>query len=339
MSKRKTIVDIAKECGVSPSTVSLVINNNPRISDSTRNKVMHAIEKNGYQPNIQARGLAMRSSRIMSVVLPDIDNVFADSYFGELLSGIYNTSSDSSYKIMIDLANIKFIRTQEYMTMLQTQRADGMMYVASTLYDQFLSVFQEGSHPFLLVNHYFPNSRLNYVAADHKESARLAAKHLLELGHRKVGMVTGTNIQTAVDFLEVFEQSLRDAGLSESDKPWADGRFSEEVGFEAAGTLLTLNPNLTAIMCGNDKMAIGVMRYIHSIGKRVPQDISVMGMDDVKPASLTSPKLTTISHNLLDLGKTACKALLALVREEVSSVQEMTPVHLVVRESTAPPRS
>lgn len=338
MVKRTTIADIAREAGFSQSTVSLVINNNPRISEDTRAKVLAAIEKYGYKPNIQARGLALRSSRIISVVLPDIPHVFADNYFGELLSGIYAGASEAGFKVLVDLANMKFIRTQEYMNILDMQQADGMLFLGSTNYDQFLSIFNDKKYPFLLVNNYFPQWDIDYVTADYAYVAKLAADHLLGLGHRKIGLITGTNVQTAVDLLEAFEGCLKEAGISAEDMPWADGRFSDKIGFEAARVVMTLNPNITAIMCGNDTMATGAIRYLKSRGLRVPEDVSVMGVENLPSAVLSSPRLTTISNRLHDLGAMASKQLLALSREEITSSKEKIKGELIVRDSTGPVR-
>jgi DNA-binding LacI/PurR family transcriptional regulator len=336
MGKRTTIADIAREAGFSQSTVSLVINNNPRISEDTRAKVLAAIERHGYKPNIQARGLALRSSRIISVVLPDIPHVFADNYFGELIGGIYAGASEAGFKVLVDLANMKFIRTQEFLNLLDMQQADGMLFLGSTNYDQYLSIFHEKKYPFLLVNNYFPQWDIDYVTADYAHVARLAAEHLLGLGHRKIGIVTGTNVQTSIDLLEAFEGALREAGLAAEDMPWADGRFSEKIGFEAARVVMTLNPDITAIMCGNDTMATGALRYVKSRGLRVPEDISVMGVESLPTSLLTTPKLTTISNRLHELGVLASKQLLALTREEITSSQEKIKGELMVRESTGP---
>ncbi len=341
MGKRTTIADIARESGFSQSTVSLVINNNPRISDDTRAKVLAAIEKFGYKPNIQARGLALRSSRIVSVVLPDIPNVFSDPYFGALLGGIYAGISDIGFKLLIELANMKFIRTQEYLNILDISQADGMLFLGSTNYDQYLSVFQDKpGYPFVLVNNHFPKwPDISHVSVDYSHSAKLAADHLLGLGHRKIGIITGTNVQTAVDFLETFETTLKDAGILAEDMPWADGRFSEKVGFEAARVVLTLNPAVTAIMCGNDTMAVGAARYLKSRGLRVPEDISVMGVEDLPLARMMTPKLTTVTHNLHQLGQLASRQVMALARDEIDTCSDMLRGELVIRESTAPPRS
>ncbi len=336
MSKRATIADIARETGFSQSTVSLVVNNNPRISEETRAKVLAAIEKYGYKPNIQARGLALQSSRILSVVLPDIPHVFADNYFGELLGGIHAGAAEGGYKILVDLASMKFLRTQEYLNILDTRQADGMLFVGSTNHDQYLSVFSEKKRPFLLVNNYFPDLDIDYVTADYADAGCLAAEHLLELGHRKIGIITGTNVQTAVDLLESFESCLHAAGIEHDDMPWADGRYSEKIGFEAARVVLTLNPELTAILCGNDTMATGALRYLKSRGIRVPEDVALIGIENLPAATLSTPKLTTVSNRLHDLGLMAARKLLALAEGEITSCREKMTGELIVRESTTP---
>ena len=338
MPKRKTISDIAKACDVSPSTVSLVLNNSPKISTSTRDKVLAVIAQHGYRPNVQARNLAFQSSRTVSVVLPDIDHVFADHYFGEILSGVYAGATNLGYKVLIDLANKKFIQTQEYIQILDEQRADGMLVVGATNYDQYLSVFSKAERPLMLVNHYFPDFDISFVASDARASARTAAEHLLSLGHRAIGVISGTNIQTATDFLETFEKCLADAGVKEENRPWADGRFSDEMGYEAARIVLSLNPKLTAIMAGNSKMAIGAMRFAQEQGMRIPDDMSVMSADDSNLLTLVAPKITAIDNHLFDLGTKATQNLIALSRSEIRSCREFLPVELKVRGSTGPAR-
>src|SRR6202142_3499894 len=184
MAKRKTISDIAKACDVSPSTISLVLNNSTKISAATRDQVLAVIAQQGYRPNVQARNFAFQSSSTVSVILPDIDHVFADHYFGEILSGVYAGATSLGYKVLIDLANKQFIQTQEYLSLLDEQRADGMIVIGATNYDLYLSAFSNSERPFVLVNQYFPNLNISSVAADAKAAGRAAAEHLLSLGHR-----------------------------------------------------------------------------------------------------------------------------------------------------------
>lgn len=338
--QRTTIKDIAKECGVSLSTISLVLNNNPRISEKTRAKVWAAVKKNNYQPNIHARGLASQTSHTLSVVVPKLNHVFADVYFGEIVSGIYDRSCETGYKVLLDIANENFIKTTEYLNLLKARRADGMLFIGSSIGDEYLRVFEKHRLPFLLVNHYFPDSSLNYVAVDYAESARHAADYLAGLGHRSIGIIAGTNTYTGREFRNVFVVRCKSLGLSESALPWVDGgkEWSQEGGFEAAKKLLTENPAITAIMASNDKMAIGAMRYLATRGLRVPEDISVMGIDDISGAGFITPGLTTVRHELYTMGKTACDRVLSLFKGEIEKCQEVLPVSLVVRESTAAPK-
>lgn len=336
--RRTTIKDIAKECNVSLSTVSLVLNNNPRISEKTRNRVLSSVKKHAYQPNAHARGLASQTSRALSVVVPHLDHVFADVYFGEIVSGIYDFACTQDYKLLLDVANQKFVQGEEYLNLLKARRADGMLFIASSVEDKYLRAFEKGAYPFLLVNHYFPGSKLNYIAVDYKDSARQAAEHLVGLGHRAIGVIAGLNTYTGIDFRDSFIATCRKMGLAERDLPWAPGGkdWSQEEGFDAAKRLLEGNPKLTAIMAGNDRMAIGAMRYVHTRGLKVPGDVSVMGADDISQASFTTPGLTTIRHNLYNLGQLACERMLSIFRGDRENCWETLPSALVVRESTGP---
>ncbi len=336
--RRTTIKDIAKECGVSLSTVSLVLNNNPRISEKTRARVLASVKKHGYQPNIHARGLASQTSNALSVVVPHLSHVFADIYFGEIVSGIYDYACEQNYKVLLDVANEKFIQSHEYLNLLKSRRVDGMLFIASSIHDEYLRAFENTPHTFLLVNHYFPNSSLNYIAVDYRDSGRKAADHLVGLGHRRVGIIAGTNTHTGLAFRDSFIERCRSLGVAEADLPWEDGGkdWSQEGGFEAARRLFSRKPNITAIMAANDRLAIGAMRYVHTHDWKVPGEISIMGVDDIPEASFTTPGLTTIRHELYQMGRAACQRLLALFRGEITSCHEVLPVKLIPRESTGP---
>ncbi|MCO6400473.1 MAG: LacI family DNA-binding transcriptional regulator, partial [Verrucomicrobia bacterium] len=153
---RTTIKDIAEECGVSLSTVSLVLNNNPRISASTREKVLKAVERHQYQPNVFARSLASRSSHVLSVVMPDLNHVFSDTYFGEIVSGIYDRASEIGYKVLLDVANQRFVSTGEHVALLTSKRVDAALFIGSSIYDEYLTRLETEQLPVVLVNHFMP---------------------------------------------------------------------------------------------------------------------------------------------------------------------------------------
>ncbi len=338
--KRITIKDIARDCGVSLSTVSLVLNNNPRISESTRQKVLECVRKHGYQPNYQARGLASRSSRIFAVAVPALHHVFADIYFGEIVSGIYERAAEDGYKIMLDIANGNYVDNKEYLNLLKSRRADGLLFIGSSIEHEYLCEFEHEPYPFLLVNHYFPGRSLNYITVNYEESARLACEHLLSLGHRKIGLITGLNTYTGRDFRDAFLDNGRKNGINEKDLVQIGGgdMWDQEGGYNAARKLLDQHPDVTAIMAGNDRMAMGAIRYIQSRGMHVPNDISVMGADNVPSSPFFTPAITTIDHDLLTVGRLACSQLFALFKGEITECREVLPVSLVKRESTGPAR-
>ncbi len=335
-SQKTTIKDIARECDVSLSTVSLVLNNSPRISETTRKKVMDSVRRNDYQPNVHARGLVSRSSMVLSVTVPALDHVFADIYFGEIVSGIYDRASEDGYKILLDIAREGFIQRQEYLSMLKSRRADGMLFIASSKADTYLKDFEKESYPFLLVNHYFPDSQLNYLSVDYRRCGEMAAHHFLELGHRNIGLITGLNTYTGIDFRDSFVETCTQNGLSADQVHWVDSEWNEQGGFEAVQKLMDQAPDLTAIMCANDRMAIGAMRHLLLAGKSIPGQISVMGMDDIEAARFTTPGLTTIRLDLYQIGRKACTRLLDLITESKTDCAELIPAKLVPRESTGP---
>lgn len=333
---RTTIKDIAKECGVSLSTVSLVLNNNPRISPATREKVLKAVERHQYQPNAFARSLASRSSRVLSVVVPDLNHVFADTYFGEIVSGIYDRASEMQYKVLLDIANQRFVSSGEHVNLLKSKRVDALLFIGSSVHDRYLADLGREGMPCVLVNHYFPDEPVSYIVADYIDTARQAAAYLIGLGHRKIGFLSGTNTYTAIDLRESFIKSCVANGLAEHQVPWADGWFTEQGGYEATHWLLDRHPDITALMGGNDKMAIGALRCLKERKLRVPEDVSVMGVDDVPAAAFSNPGLTTVRHDLFTIGSLSVEAAIDLFDKERGPIQKILPVKLVVRESTGP---
>ena len=338
--QKVTIKDIARECDVSLSTVSLVLNNNPRISEKTRQHVLATVKKYNYQPNSSARGLASRSSFNVSVVVPHMGHVFADVYFGEIISGIYEQASEDGFKVMLDIANERFLKSGEYINILRARRADGMLFIGATIDDSFPLSFEDNAYPFLLVNHFYPGSSLNYCNMNYKESARQAAEHLAGLGHRKIGLIHGINTHTGILFSNEFIAHCEKLGIPREHIFAVDGGqdWGIESGFVSAQTLISAHPEITAIMAANDRMAIGAISHLQKIGKTVPDDISVMGIDDIHNTAFSTPSLTTVWHDLYEMGKRSFSNLLAICKKQRMDCHEVMPVTLIERNSTGPAR-
>jgi len=334
--KKTTIKDIARESGFSLSTVSLVLNNHPRISQATRDKVMEVVAKYDFHPNASARGLASKTSRTIGVVIPYVEQLFADVYIEEILSGIYKSAVAHGYKMLLDAATENFIRSKEALRMLQCRQVDGILFIASDINSNYLTVFENSPHPFLVVNHLFPGRRLDYICIDYEQSARLAAEHLLSLGHRHIGLIAGTNTFTGIRFRDEFLRLCRDALGDKGKIHWVDGgvEWGSQGGYSAAAKLMRKLPSTTAIMAANDRLALGAMRWFSEHGRKIPGDVSIMGADNIPSSQWTSPGLTTIEHDLPGLGEKAFERLFARISGKEPTGDRLLPVTLIKRAST-----
>lgn len=333
--KRYTIKDIAEQSGFSLSTVSLVMNNNPRISESTRQHVQQTIERLGYQPNRMARALAWRHSRTLAVLVPQLRHAFADVYFGEIVSGIYDKANKLGYKIMLEAARAEFVEDKEYLQLYEQKFVDGMMFIGANANHGFIAEFADGTRPFILVNNYSKEYDLNYVVSNYRYGAWQAMQQLVRLGHRRIGFIAGglSEIQTSRDIFESYQEVLAHHRLEFDPKYVVDGWLTEEGGLKATEQLLRQSPDVTAVFALNDKMALGAIRKLNELGLRVPQDIAVVGFDDIPQASFAIPALTTVHQPLYEIGKLACERLVELIHGRTEPVQEVIPISLVVRES------
>jgi LacI family transcriptional regulator len=332
---RCTIKDIAERSGVSISTVSLVLNNNPRISSATRERVRKTIQRSGYQPNRMARTLAWQHTRTLAVLLPQLKHGFADIYFGEIVSGIYDRACELGYKILLEVARTEFVETKEYLRLVDQKFVDGILFIGASSQHRFVEDFADGTRPMLMVNNYSKEIDLNYVVSNYRLGACQAAQHLLRLGHERIGVISGglLEIQTCQDILESFKEALAEHHIILDPDLIINGRLTEEGGMNAAALMLRQGPQPTAIFALNDKMALGAIKTLNELDIRVPQDIAVIGFDDILQASFSIPSLTTIHQPLYEIGKQSCERLIGLIRHKVERVREVVPVYLVVRES------
>ncbi len=334
-AKPVSIRDVAHASGVSLTTVSLVLNQgDQRISQSTRERVLAAIDKLGYRPNRLAQGLQNRRSNILAILVPQLNHTFADVYFGELIGGIYDQASKSGYKILLEVATPSFVRQKKYLDLYDRCFIDGMLFMGSHEEHVFVSEMKGPRRPFMLVNNVMP--LLDHVVCDYAAAGRLAAEHLVKLGHRRVALVHGAmTVQTARSVREAFTATLAAHQIALPDGQVELGHYTEEGGADAAERLIGRTPDLTAIFAGNDKMAIGAIQRLLSMGKRVPQDVSIIGCDDIHQAAFVTPALTTVRTPLYEVGAQCCKRMIEQLRGKTDACHEIIPVELVTRNSTA----
>ncbi len=342
MAKRKavSIKDVARESNASLTTVSLVLNNRDgRISSATRERVLSAVERLGYRPSRLAQSLQSQRSGFLGILVPQLRHAFADVYFGELISAIQETAAEHDYKIILDVANPRYLERNHHLELFRRHYIDGLLCLGVTNNDTYLADFGEGQ-PVIVVNNRVQDVDLDFVQCNYVEAGRIAATHLCELGHRHIGYIHGaTEVQTTSDLRHGFEEILQRFDISLPPSHFEDGLYTEEGGADAAIALLKRDPSITAIFSGNDKMAIGAISGLKRIGKRVPEEVSVIGCDDVHQSEFCDPPLTTIHTPIFDVGARACTMLLDLISSKQETVRETKDVSLTVRNSTAAPQT
>ncbi len=339
-AKPISLRDVAREAKVSVATVSMVLNDNPRISRATQMRVQRLIERMGYQPNRLAQSLSSKYTCVLAVLLPALRHAFADAYFGELISGICDRAGKLGYKIMLEQAKPDFIKERKHIEIFERRYVDGVLCLGMNDWHHFLSDFAGGQYPAMIVDNYFDQWKLDFAACDYRSGAEQVMNYLLQLGHRKIGLLSAAQeIHTARDVTAVYTERLTAEG-SPPEVGWIeDGKFTEEGGAEAAEKILAKHPDVTAIFACNDKMAIGAMHYLSRCGMRVPQEVSVIGFDNLQHAAFVTPSLTTVHLPLYQVGSLACERLIERIRGRNEPVAETLSTHLIVRESTAMARS
>jgi DNA-binding LacI/PurR family transcriptional regulator len=332
--------DVAKEGKVSVATVSMVLNGNPRISRATSLRIQRLVERMGYQPNRLAQSLSSRYTNVAAVMLPALRHAFADAYFGEIISGICDKAGKLGYKVMLEQAKPEFIREKQHVRIFERRYVDGVLCLGTNDRHAWLADFAAHKCPAMIVDNQSDLHKLDYVCCDYRSGAEQVMNYLLQLGHRRIGLITaGQHSKTARGVRDVYAAKLAEAGIAADPALVADGEFTEEGGATAAGKLLAADRTITALFAGNDKMAIGAMHHLTQSGLRVPGDVSVVGFDDLRHAAFVNPTLSTIHLPLYEVGAMAMERLVERIHGRAEAVKDKLSTHLVVRNSTAMARS
>lgn len=327
-----TIRDIAKRAGVSTSTVSHVINKTRHVREETRARVLEAMSELNYSPNRLAQSLRSRQTFTVGVLLPNS----ANPYFAEVLYGIEHTCFEHGYNVIIGNAGDDPKREVTYLKTLLSRQVDGILLISTGAYDDVQQQLKNYENTaVVLVDR--PSQQKDYdeILTDNRQGGLLATHHLIELGHRRIGCIGGpVSLANSAERLAGYYAALDEAGITRDDALIRDGEFDYNSGYAAASHLLSLSNPPTAIFACNDLMAIGALCAAHEKGLRVPDDLSVIGYDDVTPASYSVPRLTTIAQPARDLGKLAVDRLVHRLQHMDESPQRDTlPVALVERDS------
>ncbi len=335
-----TIKDLARESGVSPSTVSYVLNNGPRpVSGRTRDKVLATAKRLNYQPNAVARGLSRRKMDTLGIIYTYLDAAATDYYFISILHGILGACARYEQAATLFTSHM-WADVPANIPLYCNGRCDGLIIVAPPANNTFIQQFRERDMPVVVVNEIHPDSSIASVDIDNERAMYDMTKYLLGLGHRRIVLLCGDINQTSAILRESgFRRAFGDAKLSDDLFQIIPGVYNPESGYEIARRIIAQPKRQwpTALCCASDAIAVGAMQALIESGVSVPNDISVTGIDDVPLALTTAVPLTSIRQPFTEIGMHAAEFLLARIAGDTSIRQVHLPATLVVRRSTAPP--
>ena len=331
-----TITDVANLAKVSIATVSRVLNDTGPVSSELERRVLDAVKKLSYQPNKVARSLRRSESLTIGVLIPDSRN----PYFAELTKAIEDTCSVEGYTVVLCNTDEQPEKAVKYLDILYQQRVAGLIVVSPGQILPSLQRLLERGFPLVVADRPLPLLEADSVAADNYDGGRQAVQHLIDLGHRRLGfLVTDRYLETITLRWAGVEDTLRTAGISIKDRCIYDqGNFLPESGYAGAKALLRHSSPPTAIFAFNDLMAYGVLHYAHTHGLHVPDQLSVIGFDDILISSYTVPSLSTVAQPKYELGQKVATFLLRRIQKSEEPIEKsILPTQLLVRASTGVP--
>ncbi len=324
-----TIREVAALAGVSPTTVSHVVNNTRFVSAEVRQRVLSAMDELGYRPNALARSLRRGETQTLGLILPDSANPF----FAEIGRSIEDAAFELGYNVILCNTEGDLHKENLYVDVLMKKQVDGVIFVvAGDRSDSLVSMIKHGVSV-VVVDRDVAGVSLDTVMTDNYQGGYLATQHLLSLGHTCIGCISGpSHLTPSAQRVTGYRQALLDAGLTVAESLILRGDFRPESGRSAAKVLLNHTPRPTAIFACNDMMAIGVLRAARELSLNVPNDVAVVGYDDIELASYTAPPLTTIRQPKAEIGRAAVQLLLErLNQRELAPRRELYPATLVIR--------
>ena len=328
------IFDIAKEANVSIATVSKVVNNTGRISDKTRRRVLEIIEKYNYTPNLLATALTGKNSYTLGLLMPNLANPF----FGEIAKSVEDRARELGFSVIMCSTDYDAEREALYFTLLQKKRVDGVIILSGfENQDIIASRKLKPDMPVALIARDVQTFPINSISIDDFVGGYEAARHLLQLGHRRMGLIV-ENIKCAWERVRGFRQALAEEGLTLEDRYIVTGEATVENGKAFALRLLDEDPAPTAIFATNDILAIGTLRAAGERRLQVPEKLSVVGFDNTLLATIADPPLTTVAQPMAQMGSQIVDLLVQEIKGEATNKQRIVLLpELVVRESTAAP--
>ena len=330
-----TMADVAREAQVSVATVSRLLNHQDSVRPDTAERVYTAIQKLSYEPNLLARNFRKNESRVILILSPNVTN----PYYAHILSGIGDAATELGYSALICNTADDPAREREALEMLKKRRADGAILMASSIGCGWLMEYAD-HYPLVQCCEYDPEVDIPHVSIDNYVAAQQTMEYLVGLGHRRIAIVSSENeyISTSLR-LKGYRDTLEKHGIAAREDyiRYASRDYSFKSGKKQAKELLGVTPRPTAIFCISDTLALGAITVAKEMGYRVPEDVTVIGFDDVEHTTMFHPYITTVAQPCYELGRQSAYLLYAqMTQGKETSHQLILEHHLIVRESSAP---
>jgi LacI family transcriptional regulator len=332
-----TIKDVAKKTGLSVTTVSRALNDFNDVKVETKRRIKLAAEELGYRPNAVARRLVMKKTRTIGVILSEIQPSMETFSFA-ILCGVNGRAVELDYDIMLLSTTPKKQMAKSYYDLCRERNVDGAIIFGLRINDPYLhEVVQKNHFPSVLIDIPLSGDNLGHVTTDNVHGSVIAMRHLLELGHREIAMINGHNeAHVSKERLEGYIQALQEHNIPFRPERVLDGQFSEEGGAVAMQQILERCPEVTAVFSASDLMVLGALQTLERNGKKAPDDMSIVGYDDITISAYSSPKLTTIRQDKYEMGYQAAQLLIDMLEGKPVDHKIVLPNELVVRNSARP---
>lgn len=316
MKKKVNIKDIAKLANVSHTTVSRALNDKSRIRKETKQKILAIATELGYRPDFIAKSLVLKRTKTLGLVITNIANPF----YTELAQGIEKTATRLGYSIILCSTQSDISTEKQYIEMLRSKGVDGILFSSAHRGDPNIVALAEEEFPIVLVNRrtYHPavKEKVDYVGVDNILGGFLAVEHLIRLGHRSIGMVGGSaESSVGLERLKGGEKALRAYGLEQRGDYLLEGNFLKKSGYEKGKEFLKMPEFPTAVFAANDYMALGVYQAVVEEGLRIPEDVALVGFNDIEFSSMKGIELTTIGQKKFEMGAAAVEMLVERIEQ------------------------
>lgn len=329
-----TIKDIARQSGCSVSTVSRVLNDSPFVNENTRHKVQQVIRALDFKPNYFARGLAKGRMNIVACLIGDRWNPF----YAELLSSAEEVLNEEGYLAVLCYTNYDSVKEEKYLEAARQYNYAGILMVTAPETPQLVEAIGKLTCPVVLANRYIESFPTDVVLMDNYRGAYIATRHLIELGHKRIAHLSGPKNSTASrDRMRGYRDAMQEAGLDIADNRIFAANLLEEEGYDFGHLLLDKAIDVTAVFCGNDMMASGLVKAYRERGKSIPEDLSIVGFDDSPVAVHGTVKLTTVRQYPKEMGQAAAETILRRIDNPEQPYRRVIfAPELIVRDSAAP---